>query len=94
LNQIVTDMRISNDETKIIFCSLSPQIRIHDINSPDFNHEIVILTSTNQEQPGSPIVTVSFSNDQNQIYAGNKAHELLIYDMISQKVSFIVKDSH
>ena len=93
----VTDMDVCSQEKFLIYSSIDPYVRLVDLETLTSKQEFLNLTydgGNGDRHRGSGIMSLKFSGDTKHIVCGNKAAEVLIYDLFVGKIISRVARAH
>mmetsp|Transcript_45638 Transcript_45638/g.62008 ORF Transcript_45638/g.62008 Transcript_45638/m.62008 type:complete len:160 (+) Transcript_45638:729-1208(+) len=87
-------MDVDKDELFMIYSSLDPMIRLVDLETLKRKQEILDLTEGGDHYRASGICSTKFSGDSKEIVAGSKAGEIIVFDLVANRVNTRVRDAH
>ena len=97
----VTDMDVTPDEQFLIYSSIDPYVRLVDLETLRRKQEFLDLSGRPSHMDpdetwygGSGLMSIKFSGDSKEILAGTKSAQLLIYDLMANRVSTSVNNTH
>ncbi|CDW77069.1 wd repeat protein [Stylonychia lemnae] len=92
----VTDMDVCENEQYLIYSTINPIVQLVDLETLGKKTERIKFEDHRDDgwYRGSGIMSIKFSGDSREILAGTKSSEIMVYDLISNRVSTRVLQSH
>eukprot|EP00347_Sterkiella_histriomuscorum_P003371 403364552 len=92
----VTDMDVCENEQYLIYSTINSVVQLVDLDTLSKRSERIIFNERSHDgwYGGSGIMSIKFSGDSREILAGTKNAEIMVYDLISNRVSTKVTSSH
>ena len=92
----VTDMDVCENEQYLIYSTINPTVQLVDLDTLSKKSESIRFSDRGEDgwYGGSGIMSIKFSGDTREIVAGTKSAEVLVYDLISNRVSTRVTNTH
>ena len=92
----VTDMDVDVNEQFLIYSTISPLVHLVDLETLCKKHErLTFQTNENYGYYGGPsLMSIKFSGDSREVLGGSKSGQILIYDMVQNRVNTVVSGAH
>jgi DDB1- and CUL4-associated factor 11 len=94
----VTDMDVDANEKFLIYSSISPEVHLVDLATLYTKHERLSFKIPGIANVGwgssVSMFSIKFSGDSKEVLGGSRGGQILIYDMLQNKVSTIVEGAH
>ena len=97
----VTDMDVSEDEQYLVYSSIDPFVRLVDLQTLRRKQEILDLSGRPvnwdpeaEYYGGSSIMSIKLSGDGKELVGGTKAAQLLVYDLVANRMAAKVNHTH
>ena len=89
-------MDVCSNEQYLIYSSINPVVQLVDLETLSTKTERISFESNSESHwaGGRGIMSVKFSGDTRDIVAGTKSSEVLVYDLVSNRISSQVANSH
>lgn len=92
----VTDMDVCENEQYLIYSTINPVVQLVDLETLSKKSERIHFSDRGDGGwlGGHGIMSVKFSGDTREIVAGTKGAEVMVYDLVSNRVSTKVNHCH
>ena len=89
-------MDVDRDEQFLIYSSISSTVHLVDLATLYNRHQTLEFSNDREERyyGGPAVLSIKFSGDGREILGGTKGGEILIYDMMQNRVNTTVTNSH
>lgn len=87
-------MDICANEQYLIYSTMGPIVRLLDLETLCKKSERINFSHNQDSYYGSAIMSLKFSGDSREIVAATKQAEVLVYDLISNRLITRVSDAH
>lgn len=92
----ISDMDVDSKEQLLLYTSLDQHIRLVNL-SLEGRQEILDSAARNageEQRGGSGVLSAKFAGDGKEIVCGNRSGEIMVYDLVSNRVTTRVCRSH
>ena len=88
-------MDVDVNEQYLIYSSISPLVHLVDLETLCSKHErLTFDVDIDGYYGSSALMSIKFSGDSREILGGSKGGQILIYDMLTNRVNTIVGAAH
>lgn len=88
-------MDVDVNEQFLIYSSISSIVHLVDLETLYTRHQALYFETGDEDRYGGPaLMSIKFSGDGREILGGSKGGNILIYDMMQNRVTTNVVDSH
>ena len=88
-------MDVDSNEQYLIYSSISPLVHLVDLETLCSKHERLTFDDDDEGYyGGAALMSIKFSGDSREVLGGSKGGQILIYDMLTNRVSTAVDEAH
>lgn len=86
----VTDMDVCANEQFLIYSSISSVVKLLDLETLSSRSESISFSRDQGNWAAGGIMSLKFSGDSKDIVAGTKRAEVVVYDLVSNRIREVV----